>query len=63
MEEVCGGDAPFMSSATLENEHARFKAEAIRHFKSTKKMGGTELSIQFLSKLDEELTVCIYLYM
>lgn len=46
-----------MGTLELEAEHTRCKHEAIRHFKTAKKMGGTELSLQYLQKLDDDLSV------
>jgi atlastin len=57
MEEVCGGDAPYMNTASLEEEHLRCRREAINLFRTTRKMGGTEFSMQYLDKLDSDLTV------
>ncbi|KAF1616967.1 UNVERIFIED_CONTAM: Atlastin-1, partial [Eudyptes robustus] len=56
MEEVCGGDSPYISSAELEDEHLRCRNEAIRFFKNAKKMGGTELALQFLERLEQDIT-------
>ncbi|VDK51652.1 unnamed protein product [Anisakis simplex] len=55
MEEVCGGDAPYMSSRDLAEEHERFMNEAISMFKRTRKMGGVEFSLQFVERLDSEI--------
>lgn len=46
-----------MSTAELENEHVRCRNDAIRLFRSTKKMGGTELSMQFLQQLENDIAV------
>ncbi|VDM34533.1 unnamed protein product [Toxocara canis] len=53
--KVCGGDAPYMSSNDLAEEHERCHNEAIRLFKCTRKMGGADFSLQFLEKLDCEI--------
>ncbi|KAK6110232.1 Atlastin-1 [Brugia pahangi] len=55
MEDVCGGDAPYMSSADLAAEHERCYKEAIKLFKATRKMGGAEFSEQFLERLDIDI--------
>lgn len=52
-----------MGTSDLEAEHTRCKNEAIRHFKSAKKMGGTELSLQYLQKLDDDLSVSFLNYL
>ncbi|VBB26595.1 unnamed protein product [Acanthocheilonema viteae] len=44
MEDVCGGDAPYMNSADLAAEHERCYKETINLFKATRKMGGEEFS-------------------
>lgn len=59
MQEVCGGDMPFISTAELEQEHLEARNEAVRCFKNTKKMGGSEYSLEFLEKLDNEITVSV----
>lgn len=59
MEEVCGGDAPYMNTNSLEEEHLRCRGEAIRVFKQAKKMGGAELSLQFLDRLEQDIEVRI----
>uniref|UniRef100_A0A914ZS08 GB1/RHD3-type G domain-containing protein n=1 Tax=Parascaris univalens TaxID=6257 RepID=A0A914ZS08_PARUN len=55
MEEVCGGDAPYMSSNDLSEHHEHCHNDAVRLFKSTRKMGGAEFSLQFLERLDCEI--------
>jgi len=44
-----------MSGSSLQEEHNRCHDTAIRAFKTAKKMGGTELSAQFLSKLEDDI--------
>lgn len=56
--QVCGGDAPYMSSADLAAEHERCYKEAIKLFKATRKMGGAEFSEQFLERLDIDIEAC-----
>ncbi|PAV64808.1 hypothetical protein WR25_01040 [Diploscapter pachys] len=55
MEEVCGGETPYMSTAELNDEHEKCKNEAVREFRNTRKLGGVEFSIQFLDKLESDL--------
>lgn len=55
MEEVCGGDAPYMDAAALEEEHERCQNEAVHMFKTSRKMGGTEYSLQFLERLNNDI--------
>jgi hypothetical protein len=58
---LCGGDQPFLNGAELQMEHNRCHSLAISAFKSAKKMGGTELSAQFLERLEEDIVVCLSL--
>lgn len=58
MEEICGGDSPFMNTESLEKEHSRCSGDAIQQFKNTRKMGGVEMSLMYLEKLDDEMAVC-----
>jgi hypothetical protein len=57
MEEVCGGDTPYMSPGQLDEHHETFRTEAMRKFKGARKMGGEEYSQNFLEKLDAEIWV------
>lgn len=61
MEEVCGGDTPYMSPTQLDEYHANFKEESIRKFKDARKMGGEDYSQKFLEKLDAEIWVILKL--
>ncbi|CAP32657.1 Protein CBG13900 [Caenorhabditis briggsae] len=55
MEEVCGGDTPYMSTNELLEQHDRCKSVAIREFRNARKMGGVEFSLQFLDRLESDL--------
>ncbi|WKY06407.1 hypothetical protein Q1695_006530 [Nippostrongylus brasiliensis] len=55
MEEICGGDTPYMSTNELLEQHQMCKNDAIREFRNARKMGGVEYSVQFLEKLEEEI--------
>lgn len=61
MQAVCGGDCPYISTNELESVHLRCRNEAIRSFKNAKKMGGPKLALQYMEKLEEDITV-IYLH-
>lgn len=56
--QICGGDAPYMSSSDLAAEHERCYSEAIKLFKATRKMGGAGFSEQFLERLRNDIEVC-----
>lgn len=56
MEEICGGDSPYLNSETLQREHENCFNAAVQLFKKTRKMGGTEFSIAYLQKLEEDIT-------
>ncbi|XP_050404512.1 atlastin-1 [Patella vulgata] len=55
MEEICGGEKPYMSPDQLQREHARALDRAMDSFSATKKMGGPEFSEAFSIKLKEEI--------
>ncbi|EGT48641.1 hypothetical protein CAEBREN_23020 [Caenorhabditis brenneri] len=55
MEEVCGGDTPYMSTNELLEQHERCKSVSIREFRNARKMGGVEFSLQFLDRLEADL--------
>ncbi|OUC41378.1 hypothetical protein D917_03418 [Trichinella nativa] len=62
MEEKCGGDTPYLSSAMLEAEHAENRKVAIEQFKKTRKMGGELFSKAFLEKLEADIEECFDSY-
>ncbi|KAK3597413.1 hypothetical protein CHS0354_040147 [Potamilus streckersoni] len=55
MEEVCGGDKPYLHESHLEAEHRRIKEKALSHFRSARKMGGPEFSKAFAEQLEVEV--------
>ncbi|KAM3622740.1 uncharacterized protein V6R79_002633 [Siganus canaliculatus] len=55
MEQVCGGDKPYISPAELERRHADLRQESVRHFRSVKKMGGEDFCRRYQEKLEAEL--------
>eukprot|EP00069_Balaena_mysticetus_P017798 bmy_10848T0 len=55
MEEVSGGDKPYLSPDILEEKHCEFKELALDHFKKTKKMGGKDFSLRYQQELEEEI--------
>ncbi|RLV98256.1 hypothetical protein DV515_00010958 [Chloebia gouldiae] len=55
MEEVCGGDKPFLAPSDLQAKHAELKEEAVRLFRAVKKMGGEEFSRRYLQQLEAEI--------
>lgn len=56
MEEICGGEKPYLSPDILEEKHQEFKQLALDHFKKTKKMGGKDFSFRYQQELEEEIT-------
>lgn len=52
MEEICGGNKPYMNTDRLESEHLRIKDKAVAQFSSKRKMGGEEFSEQYKVKLE-----------
>ncbi|KAF3822186.1 hypothetical protein GH733_007560 [Mirounga leonina] len=55
MEEVCGGEKPYLSPDILEEKHCEFKQLALDHFRKTKKMGGKDFSLRYQQELEEEI--------
>ncbi|XP_072314427.1 atlastin-1 [Eucyclogobius newberryi] len=55
MEEVCGGDRPFLAPAELQARHGAIREESLQLFKSVKKMGGEEFSRRYLLQLETEI--------
>ncbi|XP_015271137.1 PREDICTED: atlastin-2 [Gekko japonicus] len=55
MEQVCGGDKPYIAPADLERKHQELKEVAIKQFRSVKKMGGEEFCRRYQDQLEEEL--------
>uniref|UniRef100_A0A8C4R528 Atlastin GTPase 2 n=1 Tax=Eptatretus burgeri TaxID=7764 RepID=A0A8C4R528_EPTBU len=55
MEQVCGGDKPFLAPADLARHHQVLRQKAVDQFRSIKKMGGEEFSKRFLEQLKREL--------
>ncbi|XP_059142147.1 atlastin-1-like isoform X2 [Physella acuta] len=56
MEDICGGDKPYMKPELLNLEHRRCVERCIDLFHSTRKMGGPEFSQAFEDKLKLDLT-------
>ncbi|XP_056677048.1 atlastin-1 isoform X3 [Monodelphis domestica] len=55
MEEICGGDKPFLAPTDLQNKHLELKEESIKLFRGVKKMGGEEFSRRYLQQLESEI--------
>ncbi|XP_068088400.1 atlastin-2 isoform X1 [Hyperolius riggenbachi] len=55
MEQVCGGDKPYIAPADLERKHLDVKEVCIKQFRSVKKMGGEEFCHRYQEQLEAEL--------
>src|SRR5882757_5719891 len=55
MEEICGGDKPFLNPKTLETKHTDLRREAMDSFDKIPKMGGKEFSESYREQLMMEL--------
>uniref|UniRef100_A0A3Q2EEW3 Atlastin GTPase 2 n=1 Tax=Cyprinodon variegatus TaxID=28743 RepID=A0A3Q2EEW3_CYPVA len=55
MEQVCGGDQPYMAPADLEHYHAAFAEDSVKYFRSIKKMGGEEFCQRYQTQLESEM--------
>ncbi|KAM6942242.1 atlastin-2-like isoform 2-T2 [Lycodopsis pacificus] len=57
MEQVCGGDKPYMSPGELERRHAELRQASVKQFRSVKKMGGVDYCRRYQEQLEAELDV------
>lgn len=55
MEDVCGGNRPYLSTGHLDAEHMRVKEKALYQFSSKRKMGGEEFSEKYRERLEADL--------
>ncbi|XP_011855158.1 PREDICTED: atlastin-1 [Mandrillus leucophaeus] len=55
MEEICGGDKPFLAPNDLQSKHLQLKEESVKLFRGVKKMGGEEFSRRYLQQLESEI--------
>ncbi|KAM5252034.1 atlastin-2 isoform 4-T4 [Hipposideros larvatus] len=55
MEQVCGGDKPYIAPSDLERKHLDLKDVAIKQFRSVKKMGGDEFCRRYQDQLEAEI--------
>ncbi|XP_036290955.1 atlastin-2 isoform X8 [Pipistrellus kuhlii] len=55
MEQVCGGDKPYIAPSDLERKHLDLKEVAIKQFCSIKKMGGDEFCRRYQDQLEAEI--------
>uniref|UniRef100_A0A8C5R661 Atlastin GTPase 3 n=1 Tax=Leptobrachium leishanense TaxID=445787 RepID=A0A8C5R661_9ANUR len=55
MEQICGGDKPYVSPDMLRDRHAGCCEEALAQFDRAKKMGGVEFSKQYREELLKDI--------
>ncbi|XP_061086909.1 atlastin-2 isoform X1 [Conger conger] len=55
MEQVCGGDKPYIAPSDLERSHEELKQCSVRQFRAVKKMGGEEFCRRYQEQLEAEL--------
>uniref|UniRef100_A0A8C5DPW5 GB1/RHD3-type G domain-containing protein n=1 Tax=Gouania willdenowi TaxID=441366 RepID=A0A8C5DPW5_GOUWI len=55
MEEVCGGERPFLAPTELQARHSVIREDALQVFRGVKKMGGEEFSRRYLQQLEGEI--------
>ncbi|XP_053567931.1 atlastin-2 isoform X1 [Bombina bombina] len=55
MEQVCGGDKPYIAPTDLERKHLDMKEFCIKQFRSVKKMGGEEFCRRYQDQLENEI--------
>ncbi|XP_077138981.1 atlastin-2 isoform X2 [Ranitomeya variabilis] len=55
MEQVCGGDKPYIAPADLERKHLDVKESCVKQFRSVKKMGGEDFCRRYQDQLEAEI--------
>uniref|UniRef100_A0A8B9LFT5 Atlastin GTPase 2 n=1 Tax=Astyanax mexicanus TaxID=7994 RepID=A0A8B9LFT5_ASTMX len=55
MEQVCGGDKPYIAPIDLQRYHEDLKQTSVQQFRAVKKMGGLEFSQRYQEQLETEL--------
>ncbi|XP_069463915.1 atlastin-2 isoform X2 [Ambystoma mexicanum] len=55
MEQVCGGDKPYIAPSDLDRRHQDLKETAVKQFRSVKKMGGEEFCQRYQEQLEAEI--------
>ncbi|XP_029450347.1 LOW QUALITY PROTEIN: atlastin-2 [Rhinatrema bivittatum] len=55
MEQICGGDKPYIAPSDLERKHQDLKESSIKQFRSVKKMGGEEFCRRYQNQLEAEI--------
>ncbi|XP_072239655.1 atlastin-2-like [Leuresthes tenuis] len=55
MEQICGGDKPYISPAELERHHIGLRQSSVQHFCTVKKMGGEVFCRRYQEQLEAEL--------
>lgn len=62
MEEVCGGQKPYLQSQLLEEKHLRIKDKAMNTFQGKRKMGGKEFSESYKDQLSKVSNIDLQFY-
>ncbi|KAM4693366.1 atlastin-2 isoform 1-T1 [Discoglossus pictus] len=55
MEQVCGGDKPYIAPSDLERKHSEMKELSVKQFRSVKKMGGEDFCRRYQEQLEAEI--------
>lgn len=55
MEEICGGDSPYLNTEMLNREHNICLNAAVDSFRKKRKMGGESFSEKYLEKLNQDI--------
>nr|XP_023690248.1 atlastin-2-like isoform X1 [Paramormyrops kingsleyae] len=55
MEQLCGGDKPYIAPTDLERNHGEVKLRSVQQFCAVKKMGGEEFCRRYREQLEGEL--------
>lgn len=55
MEQLCGGDTPYLAPHELEKKHQQAMETSLAMFHGTRKMGGSEFSQEYAERLKKEI--------
>ncbi|XP_015786522.1 atlastin-3 [Tetranychus urticae] len=56
MEEMCGGNKPYLNESLLQRKHEQYRSEALDCFLKFRKMGGKEIEEMYMKQLEESIS-------
>uniref|UniRef100_UPI00398E65FB atlastin-2-like isoform X2 n=1 Tax=Pristiophorus japonicus TaxID=55135 RepID=UPI00398E65FB len=63
MEQMCGGDKPYMAPSKLRERHFVYRETAVEKFGSMKKMGGSRMSERYQQQLEADMDEMLESYL